>query len=32
MNTYKKCVCNPFRMNTCKTLDLKYLCFNTYKK
>ena len=18
MNTYEKCVCNPFRMNTCK--------------
>src|SRR5258708_16864302 len=27
MNTYKKCVRNSFRMNTCKTLDLKYLCF-----
>src|SRR5256885_11459871 len=27
MNTYKKCVRIPFRMNTCKTLDLKSLCF-----
>src|SRR5256885_7652509 len=32
MNTYKKCVCNPFRMNTCKTLDLKYLCFQHLRK
>jgi hypothetical protein len=32
MNTYKKCVCNPFRMNTCKTWDLKYLCFQHLQK
>src|SRR5262245_34909171 len=27
MNTYKKRACNPCRMNTCKSLDLKSLCF-----
>src|SRR5882724_11842563 len=32
MNTYKKCACNPLKMNTCKTLDLKYLCFQHLKK
>src|SRR5882724_1823747 len=32
MNTYKKCACNPFRMNTCKTLDLKSLCFQHLQK
>src|SRR5256885_1693893 len=32
MNTYKKCVRIPFRMNTCKTLDLKSLCFQHLQK
>ncbi len=32
MNTYKKRACNPFRMNTCKTLDLKSLCFQHLQK
>ena len=32
MNTYKKCVRKPFRMNTYKTLDLKSLCFQHLQK
>jgi len=32
MNTYKKCACNPFRMNTCGAKDLKSLCFQHLQK
>src|SRR5579859_5920033 len=32
MNTYKKRVRNPFQMNTCRTLDLKSLCFQHLQK
>jgi hypothetical protein len=32
MNTCRICVCNPFIINTCKTLDLKSFRMNTYKK
>jgi len=32
MNTYKKYICNPFRMNTYRSLDLKSFRINTYKK
>src|ERR1700741_5342224 len=32
INTYKKSVCNPYRMNTCGAKDLKFLCFQHLRK
>src|SRR5579871_127040 len=32
MNTYEKCFCNLFRMNTCGTKDLKSLCYQHLQK